>query len=529
MTAFTVDTVSTQTVSARATIKDILRHWAETQPEAPAFVSEDQAPLTYGALYKAIGTIGEALNTSGFGRGDRIAVVHSGGPQLALTLYGVLTAAAASPLKPGLTQPEFQRELEARRIDGVIVEAGLKTRAREAAAELGLPVLAVSPSDEAVTGLVRVQKLTGRERRPAVPAVLDDDAFILGTSATTAQSKIVPWQHRHLVARAASLTALMGLGPADRCLNLMPMLYGQARVAAVLYSGGSLVCLADFDPGTFFRYLDALRPTWYQGSYTFHHVICRQAANFPEAVAKSCLRFIRTTSGRLAPKISQQLEQLFGVPMVESYSSTETGLIAGNGPASETRHPGTAGLPAPGCDLRIRADDGSFVPQGTEGEVVVRGDEVVDGYEGDPNLTAAAFTDGWFRTGDLGYLGEDGFLRLTGRLKEMINRGGEKISPAEVDAVLMAHPAVAQAVTFATPHPTLGELPAAVVVLEDGSDLAEKELLNFLRDRLAAFKVPRQVVFVDDIPRSDALKIQRNQLAVLLGLGAPVANRKPGK
>ena len=344
---------------------------------------------------------------------------------------------------------------------------------------------------------------------------------MLHTSGTTSRPKIVPLSHANTCASARNISATLSLGPEDRCLNVMPLFHIHGLMAAVLASlsaGASVHCPSGFNALGFFAWLDAVRPTWYTAVPTMHQAILARAGRNREIIGRSRLRLIRSSSASLPPQVMAELEEVFGVPVIESYGMTEAAhQMASNPLPPKPRKPGSVGLAA-GPEIAILGESGALQPQGTQGEVAIRGDNVTTGYEANPEANAGAFTDGWFRTGDLGFFDEDGYLTITGRLKEIINRGGEKISPREVDEVLTGHDAVAQAVTFAVPHDKLGEDVAAAVVLREGRSLTEKELRDFAAKRLAAFKVPRTVVFLDEIPKGATGKLQRIGLAEQLGL-----------
>jgi acyl-CoA synthetase (AMP-forming)/AMP-acid ligase II len=249
-----------------------------------------------------------------------------------------------------------------------------------------------------------------------------------------------------------------------------------------------------------------------------HQAILARAGRNEEAVAHSRLRLIRSSSASLPTQVMAELERTFRAPVIESYGMTEAAhQMASNPLPPRTRKPGSVGVAA-GPEVAIMDEGGTLLPAGQTGEVVIRGPNVTPGYEGNPEANAKAFTHGWFRTGDQGVMDEEGYLRLTGRLKELINRGGEKVSPLEVDEVLMEHPAVQQVVTFAMPHEKLGEEVAAAVVLREGKVATERELRDFAAARLADFKVPRKVVVVSEIPKGATGKLQRMGLAQKLGL-----------
>jgi acyl-CoA synthetase (AMP-forming)/AMP-acid ligase II len=293
-----------------------------------------------------------------------------------------------------------------------------------------------------------------------------------------------------------------------------------AAVLSSLAAGGSVCCTPGFNAFKFFAWSEQARPTWFTAVPTMHQTLLGLAGRHKDIIAAGRLRFIRSSSASLPPQVMAALEAAFGVPVIESYGMTEAAhQMASNPLPPRPRLAGSVGLAA-GPEIAIMDDAGGLQPRGELGEVVIRGRNVTSGYENNPDANARAFTNGWFRTGDQGYLDAHGYLRLTGRLKEIINRGGEKVSPLEVDAVLMDHPAVQQVVTFGMPHAKLGEEVAAAVVLRDGHVLDEPGLRDFAAERLAQFKVPRRIVFVREIPKGATGKLQRIGLAEKLGLSA---------
>ena len=273
----------------------------------------------------------------------------------------------------------------------------------------------------------------------------------------------------------------------------------------------------DFQPDAFFRYLDTLSPSWFSGGPIFQKLIHTYGKANRGAASKSSLRLIRLPSGQLDLQTINELEEFFSAQIIESYSSSETGLISANPLTPSGCRRGTVGVPIE-CNVRIRSLHGTYPMCGERGEVVVRSPILFEGYENDPAANEEAFVDGWFRTGDEGFLDEDGYLTLTGRIKEMINRGGEKVSPAEVDAALMGHPDVREAATFPIPHPTLGEEVGAVVVSEANSGLSANDLRIYLVGRISGFKMPKFIVLAEEIPKSAAGKVQRHKLAETFGV-----------
>jgi len=301
----------------------------------------------------------------------------------------------------------------------------------------------------------------------------------------------------------------------------MPLFHIHGLVAALLgtlISGGSIVCTPGFHSAEFFDWLEAYRPTWFTAVPAVHQSILSRAAAHQEVIAGSRLRLLRSSSAAMPKRLMEELEQTFGVPVVEAYGMTEAAhQITSNPLPPGDRKAGSVGLPA-GAQVAIMAENrNELLPTGQLGEVVLRGPNLTPGYAGDPEANSQSFQDGWFRSGDLGVIDPDGYLSLRGRRKEIINRGGEKISPWEVDNVLLQHPAVLQAVAFPVPDPVLGEEVAAAVVLRDPS-CTTRELQEFCSLRLSVFKIPRRIVIVASIPRGPTGKIQRISLAQQLDL-----------
>ncbi len=317
------------------------------------------------------------------------------------------------------------------------------------------------------------------------------------------------------------MRSTLALTASDRGLNVMPLFHIHGLIAgllAPLSAGGEVFCTPGFDALHFFRWMEEAHPTWYTAVPTMHQTILARAGKHAPVIRANPLRFIRSSSSALPPQVIGELEATFQAPVVESYGMTEAAhQMASNLLPPGVRKPGTVGVAA-GPEVGIMDLAGNLLAAGMQGEIVIRGPNVTAGYQNNAKANAEAFTNGWFRTGDQGVMDADGYISITGRLKEIINRGGEKISPREVDDVLMDHPAVRQVVTFAVPHAKLGEDVAAAVVLREGAAATEKELREFVGTRLAPFKVPRTILFVDEIPKGATGKLQRIGLAEKLGL-----------
>jgi acyl-CoA synthetase (AMP-forming)/AMP-acid ligase II len=492
--------------------------------DAPAVGAPEGArPLRYRELRALARRTVEALNGMGIGRGDRVAIVLPNGPEMATAFTCVAAGAATAPLNPAYRAEDFEFYLTDLRAKALVVEEGSDSPALGVARKLGIPAVELRRERDGgagAFGLFPLERMGGSPARGGL-ADADDTALVLHTSGTTSRPKIVPLLQRNVLATARHVGATLALGPEDVCLNIMPLFHIHGLMAATLSSlaaGAQVSCSPGFNALKFFAWLDEVRPTWYTAVPTMHQAILARAARNPEIVARSRLRFIRSSSASLPPQVMAELERTFRAPVVEAYGMTEAAhQMASNPLPPRARKPGSVGVAA-GPEVGVMDAAGTLLPRGQVGEVVIRGPNVTPGYEGNPEANAKAFADGWFRTGDQGVIDEDGYLRLTGRLKELINRGGEKVSPLEVDEALMDHPAVQQVVAFAMPHATLGEEVAAAVVLREGQHATERDLRTFAQARLAEFKVPRRILIVPEIPKGATGKLQRIGLAAKLGL-----------
>jgi oxalate---CoA ligase len=503
------------------TIAEVLERAAA---EAPAIAStEEDRPLRYGEVRALVRRTVAELNAMGIGRGDRVATLISNGPEAAAAFVALSAGAAAAPLGLALRAAELEFDLVDLRAKALVVEEGIEHEGREVAARLGIPIVELRPTPGHGAGSFKLVAPAGMAARPACGgfAEADDVALVLHTSGSTSRPKIVPLLHRNLAASARHIVGTLRLGDDDLCLNVMPLFHIHGLVAAVLAplaSGGQVCCTRGFSGLKFFRWLDEVKPTWYTAVPTIHQTILARAPRHHAEAARAKLRFIRSSSASLPPQVMEELERAFGCPVLEAYGMTEAShQMACNPLPPATRKPGSVGLAA-GPEIAILDAEGHPLPRGRVGEIAIRGPNVTPGYEANPEANRLAFVNGWFRTGDEGVLDEDGYLRISGRLKELINRGGEKIAPVEVDVVLMDHPAVQQCVTFAVPHDKLGEDVAAAVVLREGNSCTERQLREFAAGRLADHKVPRRFVFVREIPKGHTGKLQRIGLAAKLGL-----------
>ena len=517
-----------------STVRELL---ARGKGGDPAIVIPGGPTLTFDELRRQIDGLAAQLNAYGIRRNDRVAIVLPNGPEAAIAFLAVAACATAAPLNPAYREDEFRFYMDDLGAKALITLEGDAAAAHAAAGDvLRLALVGAagsysfdsdgrSPEAGENGGIPRVPQdersgsTWGRDVDWAVP---DDIALVLHTSGTTARPKIVPLSQQNLVTSANNIMASLDLRPEDRCLNVMPLFHIHGLMAALLASlgaGAAVVTSPGFDAFRFFTWLEETQPTWYTAVPTMHQLVLARAGRHHDVIDRAKLRFVRSSSASLPPTVMAELEKTFGAPVIEAYGMTEAShQMAANPLPPGSRKPGSVGLGA-GVEVAIMDAAGILLSDGATGEVVIKGGNVTSGYENNAVANESSFTDGWFRTGDQGYQDEDGYLCLTGRIKEIINRGGEKVSPREVDEVLLQHPAVAQAVAFAVPHERLGEEVAAAIVLNDGADVDEKELREHAAKHLADFKLPKQILILEDIPKGATGKVQRIGLAEKLGLG----------
>jgi acyl-CoA synthetase (AMP-forming)/AMP-acid ligase II len=502
------------------TISSLISTAARIFPESLALLAPGRPSLTYRRLSDLANEVVRHLNRMGIAREDRVAVVLENGPELASAFLTLSSAATCAPLNPDYREAEFDFYLQDLNARTVVVRQGIDSPVRAAAHNRGVALLELVAKPAGEAGMFTLTDPAGSAPVVRGPARENDIALVLHTSGTTARPKRVPLTHANVCISAHNIAATLRLTPEDRCLNVMPLFHIHGLIGATLASvaaAASLVCTLGYDAERFFAWLQEFRPTWYTGVPTIHQSILAQSARHREAWAHTGLRLIRSSSAALPPQVLEELERTFQVPVLESYGMTEAShQMCSNPLPPGQRKPGSVGLPA-GPEVAVLDPDGRLLGPNATGELVIRGANVNCGYENNPEANATAFTNGWFRTGDQGYRDEEGYFFLTARLKELINRGGEKIAPREVDEALLSHPAVAQAVTFSVPHVRLGEDVAAAVVLRSGTSATEGDLRQHALERLAAHKVPSRVLFVDQVPKGPTGKLQRIGLHEKLG------------
>jgi acyl-CoA synthetase (AMP-forming)/AMP-acid ligase II len=485
--------------------------------ERPALLAPGRASLSYQQLRANVTKLAAQLNSFGLGRSDRIAIAMGNGPEVILTFFAAALCGVAAPLNPKYKQEEFAFYYQDIQAKALITLPGAMPLAH-AAATPGMAIIGAMPQADGT--LAFDCRNSAGPARPAELARPHDVAMILHTSGTTSRPKRVPIRHRNLAASASNIIATYNLSPADTALCVMPLFHIHGIVASMLStlaSGGAMICPEGFNALEFWRWVETYQPTWYSAVPTMHQLLLARAERNLDVIRAHPFRFIRSSSAPLPPVVLERLEATFGAPVLEAYGMTEASHQMTANPLPPKPHkPGTVGYGV-GVEVAIMDEAGALLAPGQRGEVVIRGPNVIDGYENNPEANASAFVDGWFRTGDQGMIDEQGYLALTGRLKELINRGGEKISPLEIDDALLRHPAVAEALAFAVPHKTLGEDIHAAVVLK--SPASESELREHCTARLAEFKVPRVFHILEEIPRGATGKPQRITLARQLGIG----------
>jgi oxalate---CoA ligase len=486
----------------------------------PFLISPDTgAQLSFAQFRAEAHRVAEQVAAQGIQPGDRVAIAVPNGIEVLLAFFGATEAGAmAMPLNPDLKPDEYDFALEhsgsrlticvPATLDRVKAKAGTGNRVDS------IVGITFNPQDGAHLegGKSGAQALQGSPKP-------DDDALLLYTSGTTSAPKGVEITHRNLTVSSKNVAEWYNLNDRDVTACVMPLFHVHGLVASVLSSlrsGGTIVVPNRFSAGNFWPIIRAFGVTWYTAVPTIHTILLNNALKSGETRDAAGLRFVRSCSSALSPATMEAYEETFGAPILQAFGMTEAAHQALSNPLPpRERKPGSIGLPT-GVAVTILDDDGSELPAGREGELALKGPNVTKGYLNNPQATKEAFTNGWFRTGDLARKDEDGYVYLLGRIKELINRGGEKISPLEVDDVLAAHPKIAEAVTVAVPHDIYGEEVEAVVALKPGEAAEANEIIGFCKEQLADFKVPKAIRFVPVIPRSATGKIQRRRLLELL-------------
>jgi amino acid adenylation domain-containing protein len=496
------------------TLRELIWQLAQEDPARPVLLDSEGVVTSRADLVDAVEAWAVRIDQLGFGGDVRIAVSLPNGVRMATTFLGIAANAVCAPLNPKYTETEVEFFLTDLDAGLVVVDQDSAPGVRAVAERLGVPILDL----DAEAKLPDAPSSTSGGRQPG------DVSLVLHTSGTTSRPKQVPLTHSNLLASARSIHATLRLESSDRCANVMPLFHIHGLVAcllASLHAGASVVCTAGFEPQTFLRTVARHRCTWYSAVPTIHQAVLAAATAHPEDVSHTELQFIRSSSSSLPPSVMDRLEEQFGVPVIEAYGMTEAAhQMASNQLPPGGRRPGSVGI-ASGPEVSVTDSEGNHLASGMVGELVIRGDSIMSGYLSPPEANDDAFFGDWFRTGDQGTIDQEGVVTLTGRLKELINRAGEKIAPREVDEALLADDEVSEALAFALPHPTLGEDVAAVVVPVDPDRFDTSAVLDRLRSRLSDHKIPRRLIVVDELPKGATGKPARIGLAEKLGLDSP--------
>jgi acyl-CoA synthetase (AMP-forming)/AMP-acid ligase II/thioesterase domain-containing protein len=498
----------------RASLFAELSFWASDAPDRPALIVPDQPSVSFGQLWLALGDVRALLQTSGI---PAEAVVAVAVPDAACGLIGLLGAASycvCAPMNPDLVESEFESGLKELKATALIVSSG-DGKLTATAHKLGLLLIQASRDEHRFNWQVCSPARHASRSSPELPP---GTGILLQTSATTGRRKIVPLTHGNLHAMVENSRTSLRLTPHDRLLLMARLFHIQGLLSAwaQLRAGGAVILPPEYSPAGFERWMSVEAPTWYAGGPTLHRTILQNLATFPLAQPGS-LRFVRSGGTLLPPELRSALESALKVPVLDVYGLTEVGAVAST-PLTAAPHESPLGEghvigPTVGPEIAILGEDGTFVPSGTEGQIVVRGPNVMPGYLDDVDANRDAFHDGWFLTGDLGRLDAQARLHVTGRIKEIINRGGQKVIPDEVDAALASHPAIREIAAFSVKHPSLGEEVACAVVLREGFHLEREEFRAYAAGKLSHYKIPRSIHVVEAIPRGATGKPQRLALS----------------
>ena len=524
----------------KLTIKDLLLR-ANSNSIAILPTIQDNKFVTFGNLLNIVNKTQLVLYALGLKPQANIALSIKDGPKMASMFLAIASNFVACPLNPSYTKDEFVFYFKDLNINTVITEKNTSEPLLLAAKEARVNVQYLDDD----TGEIIFNQKSSEQNNPSENYVEDDDnnialslqkvdfnpksndiALILHTSGTTSRPKMVPLTHKNIIASAHNISKTLNLKSIDKCLNIMPLFHIHGLIAgllAVLYkSGTSIIPNNGFNALSFFKWLDETKPSWYTGVPTMHQIILSRADRNKEIINLNPLRFIRSSSASLPKSVMKDLEKTFNTPVIESYGMTEASHQMTSNPLPPLkRKSGSVGMPA-GPEVKILSNNTILGENNKEirGQIIIKGENVTLGYLNNDKANSENYHKGWFLTGDEGYFDKDGYLIISGRLKEIINRGGEKISPLEVDEVLTRHKDVLQVVTFSIPHPKLGEDVAAIVVLKKDIyiDIDEKDLKNFCKNKLADFKIPNKIIFMEEIPKGATGKIQRIGMAKKLGL-----------
>jgi acyl-CoA synthetase (AMP-forming)/AMP-acid ligase II len=523
--------------SSSPRIADLIEAAATRRPEAPALVvTADRTPISYRELVRLVDDLAGQLTRGGLLPGDRVALRAGSNAEFVI---GLLAASRAElvvvPLDPALPVSEQRIRSEAAGVRVVLVDGGGPGGRGEPTLRWWPIAVSVGRNSGAPEGALSVHLDAATEPGPVASTpegLRHDDAMIMFTGGTTGLAKMVPWTHGNIASSVRAIIAGYRLGPQDATVAVMPLYHGHGLIAALLStlaSGGTVLLPARgrFSAHSFWDDIDAVRATWYTAVPTIHQILLERAKTDSgidsSGSKRAALRFIRSCSAPLTQETAQALHGEFSAPVVCAFGMTEATHQVTTTSIDQDENPSeTTGLvgQSTGPEIRIVGSDGQPLPAEAVGEVWLHGPTVVRGYLGNPAITAANFTDGWLRTGDLGSLSAAGDLSIRGRIKELINRGGEKISPERVEGVLASHPDVLEVAVFGVPDKMYGEAVAAVIVPRESASPPPAELAAFCRERLAAFEVPASFQEASALPHTAKGSLDRRAVAEQFGGGA---------
>ena len=499
-------------------MKKIIKNIIEDQNDNNvALTSENSPPLLYKDLKSFVNKIASQLAGNGISNKDRAAIVLPNGPFMASSFLTLSSYMSAAPLNPSYKTNEYEFYLKDLNPKIVIVEPNSSNEVVGVAKNLNIPVCEMKIKKDDPSGLFNLFDIESEYQLPKE----NDEGLVLHTSGTTSRPKIVPLTNKNIYSSAENISKSLNLSEADHCLNIMPLFHIHgliAILAASIRSGASICASNGFNALKFLELAKSEKITWYSGVPTMHQAILLRAEKNLELAKNLNLRLIRSSSASLPPAVFEKLNSVFGCSVIEAYGMTEaTHQMTSNPLPPKKQKPGFVGIPA-GPEVCIMDEKDKILDQGETGEVCIKGDNVTLGYDNNPEANKNSFTNGWFRTGDQGYFDQNGYLKISGRLKEIINKGGEKISPLEVDNVLMDHPLIEQAVCFGYEDKMLGEDIAAAIIVKEGKNCSETDVKTYAQEKLAKFKIPKKIFFVNEIPKGATGKLQRNVLAKNFGL-----------
>lgn len=497
------------------TLYALFSEHANAQKDRPVIMAPGLPDATYGALLTCVDACRAALHTNGIGRNSRLGLLITDRAMNAVAHLVAVSTCVSVPLNSTMAPAELLATIEDMRIDGILIGGELPQPILDAVEQSGVTIVALSSIGAA--GLFEISSGNSLDTADTSLPETDDVAVLLYTSGTTSKPKIVPQKQSNRFATISKDRGSITVGPTDRSLNLLPLNHTQglnAEFLTPLLNGGS-VAVVEFDPGTLQKAVEFYRPTWFTLVPSMHMTVLARLGNAEGVFKDSTLRYARSSSAKLAITLRERLERAYGIPVVESYGATEISGAANTGLTADENRSGSVGRPLH-SGVKVTNDEGVEVAVDERGEICVTGPTVITGYENNPQANVESFRDGYYRTGDEGYFDEDGFLYVTGRLRDVISRGGEKFSLSEIDEAILKLDGIAEGSAFSISHQNLGHEVHAAVVLVEGSDLTPAKVRAALASHLSWGKIPKRILVLPDLPKNSTGKILRDELADLL-------------